>query len=86
MNGLDALASSHWQAAAEMDLGDAMIHKDQYGYLPNDILAKVDHASMAVSLESRFWIAGYLNLLGRYPFICKNTKSCWKITFVKSLG
>ncbi len=37
----------------EMDIVDRALGADTYNYLPNDLLVKVDIASMAVSLEAR---------------------------------
>ncbi|MFW5734544.1 MAG: asparagine synthase (glutamine-hydrolyzing) [Oceanidesulfovibrio sp.] len=47
--GLDSFPG----AAAAMDFGDWMQAADQLGYLPDDILAKVERATMAVALEVR---------------------------------
>ncbi len=37
----------------EIDIVDRVLMADTFGYLPNDLLVKVDIASMAVSLEAR---------------------------------
>jgi asparagine synthase (glutamine-hydrolysing) len=54
----NSLINSEWSHPASKDFLNCMQYQDLGSYLPDDILVKVDRASMAVSLESR---APYLN-------------------------
>lgn len=48
-----SVASTHQDALRGLDGIDRMMARDMLDYLPNDLLAKVDRAAMAVSLETR---------------------------------
>ena len=46
------LGSAEWQARG-LDMTEGFMYADLLSYLPNDILVKVDRATMAVALEAR---------------------------------
>jgi asparagine synthase (glutamine-hydrolysing) len=76
VNGLDAIAepsTSAFQWETFADPVNAMMYLDQIGFLPNDILTKVDRATMAVGLESCVPMLDHnlVELAWRIPLGCK---------------
>ncbi len=55
---MDYMRDPSWQPAG-LNPAEKMIYGDMLSYLPNDVLTKVDRASMAVSLEARAPLLDY---------------------------
>ena len=69
------------------DFRETMMYMDAINYLPNDILVKVDRASMAVSLETRgpFLDHRVIEFVWKLPFSMKINKGITKFILRKVL-
>ena len=63
----------NWSAVSDGGITEKMLWSDLVGYLPDDVLTKLDRAAMAVSLETRapFLDRGILDLAWRLPLHAK---------------
>jgi len=71
---LNAIASA--VLFTDLDYGDIATAVDQHGYLPDDVLTKVDRSTMAVSLESRAPLLDHrvVEFAGRLPWAWRGGK------------
>ncbi|KKU03541.1 MAG: Asparagine synthetase [Candidatus Amesbacteria bacterium GW2011_GWA1_46_35] len=78
---------SAYQNAKAADIRDKILSADFKYYLPDDLLAKVDLASMKAALECRSPLLDYkmAELAAQIPFALKVKRNCAKYIFKKSL-
>ena len=69
----DTADDRNWSAVSDGGVTEMMLWSDLVGYLPDDVLTKLDRAAMAVSLETRapFLDRGILDLAWRFPLHAK---------------